>query len=238
MTPHVLVYNGIRKCKYPGPGEVSGPFECQAFLGGCARPCQGPVPALPLASHFLLHLSCCSSSSNFSLNTFQPGAQPSTTQPTASRHTAAPELAHSLAPAPPLCRLLQPLPSSLLHLGGAVKSPLLCQGPTSGPFRAGALFPGPCQPLWAPCQLGHQCGITFVLYGSKSVQTPVTTVGSISLWAKAGSTWISFPVGSMVFRNNIGPVLVSSKPPPSMLTAFRKLQVPWVDCCGLLDILD
>ena len=46
------------------------------------------------------------------------------------------------------------------------------------------------------------------------MQTPVTTVGSISLWAKAGSTWIYFPVGSMVFRNNIGPVLVSSKPPP------------------------
>ena len=156
------------------------------------------MPTLPPASHFLLRLSCCSSSSStFSLNTFQPGAQPSTTQPTASRHTAAPELARSTCPSP-----LQAPPSPPFLLSASWSS---CEEPPAllGPhFRSlsswgfvSRAMPALVSPMsiWAP--VWHHLRPLW----SQVSADPCDYCGSFSLWAKAGSTWIYFLVGSMIF---------------------------------------
>lgn len=103
--------------------------------------CQSPVPAPPPASRLLLRLSCCSrSSSTFSLNTFQPGAQPSTAQPTASRLPAAePAFLGSCCsplqapPAPPSlsCEFWSPRRASC-YVWGPCCRPSLGQGSVSG----------------------------------------------------------------------------------------------------------
>lgn len=82
--------------KVPGFGLLTPPPATSTAQGHMTVSLvPGPRAALPPASHFLLRLGCCSSS-HTSLDTFQPRAQPSTTQPTANSLGAGSHLAPAL----------------------------------------------------------------------------------------------------------------------------------------------
>lgn len=174
-----------------------GPFKCQAFLED-AHPCQGPrAQALPPASHFLPPSELLQQQQQLlsqHLPTRGPQVPPSPrqagTQQPQSWHCPCPPSSQA-PPAPPS--------SSLLHLGGAVKSPCSVRAPLQVSLELGFVskaMPTPCE---LRVNLGASGTVFCPLWFCKSVQTPVTTVGSISLWAEAGSTWIYFLVGFMIF---------------------------------------